>query len=267
MDPVAFGIVKGEVQRLPLKDDKVKAIAYAQGYFYAEQVGELMRLFSFDDGRLKGLQACVGKMFPATCAGLIPILAAFNFDNNKVSALELVSVQVTDPLNFLVFDSVFPYKNERQRVRGIMQRRATMGPPQPPAATNPAIAGNPYPYGRPNPSVDPNDPLFRAADKAVTGAVNIVEGACGALFGRPAQRGAVIQRPVAYQTTTTSYVPPPGAGGVQVVHVPPGATVTTIPPAARYPQQAYAPGTYPTGQAPPPYQAQPGYPAPPQYKY
>ena len=263
MDPTSFGIVKGEVQRLPFKDDKVKAIAYAQGNFYAEQVGELMREFSFDDGRLKALQACVGKMLPATCAGLIPLLRAFNFDNNKVSALELVSVKVVDPLNFLVLNDVFPYINERERVRNIMQRRATMVPPQPPPPVNPAVAGNPYPYGRPNPTVDPSDPVFRVADKAVTGAFNIVEGACGALFGRPAQRGAVVQRPVAYQTTT--YVSPPG-GGVQVVSVPRGATVTTIPPAAPYPQQAYRPaGPYPVSQAPPPYQPQPGYPAPPRY--
>ena len=71
MDPTSFGMVKGEVQRLPFKDDKVKAIAYAQGYFYAEQVGELMREFGFDDDRLRGLQACVGKMLPATCAVLV----------------------------------------------------------------------------------------------------------------------------------------------------------------------------------------------------
>lgn len=266
MDPTSFGIVKGEVQRLPYKDDKVNAIAFAQGNFYSEQVAELLRGFSFDDGRLKGLQACVGKMLPATCAGIIPILRTFSFDTNKVSALELVTGQVTDPLNFLVFNEVFPYINERNRVRNIMQRRATMGPPQAPVAVNPALAGNPYPYGRPKPSVDPNDPLYKVADKAVTGAVNIVEGACGALFGRPQPRGGtvIVQRPVAYQTTT-SYVTPPGAG-VQVVHVPPGATVTTIPPAAPYPRQAYPAGTYPMGQAPPPYQPQGGYPTQPQWK-
>ena len=65
MDPTSFAIVRGEVQRLPLKDDKVKAIAYAQGNLYAEQVAELMRAFSFDDGRLKGIQACVGKDAPS----------------------------------------------------------------------------------------------------------------------------------------------------------------------------------------------------------
>lgn len=260
MDPTSFAIVRGEVLRLPLKDDKVKAIAYAQGNLYAEQVAELMRAFSFDDGRLKGIQACVGKMLPATCVGLIPILRTFSFDTNKVSALELLSVQVTDPLNFVVFNEVLPYVNERERARNIMQRRATMGPPVVPPAVNPAMVGNPYPYGRPNPSVDPNDPLFRAADKAVTGAVNVMEGAAHALFGRPQPRtGAVIvQRPVAYQTTT-SYVAPPGAG-VQIVRVPPGATVTTIPPAAPYPQQAYPAGSYPMGQAPPPYYPQGGYP-------
>ena len=266
MDPTSFGIVKGEVQRLPFKDDKVKAIAYAQGNFYSEQVGELLREFSFDDGRLKGLQACVGKMLPATCAGIIPILRAFSFDTNKVSALELVSAQVTDPLNFVVFNEVFSYINERNRVRNIMQRRATMGPPQPPAPVNPAMLGNPYPYGRPKPSVDPNDPLFRVADQAVTGAVNVVGGACNALFGRPQPRGGavIVQRPVAYQTTT-SYVTPPNAG-VQFVHVPPGATVTTIPPAATYPRQAYPMGTYPMGQAPPTYQPPGSYPAQPQWK-
>lgn len=259
MDPTSFGMVKGEVQRLPFKDDKVKAIAYAQGYFYAEQVGELMREFGFDDDRLKGLQACVGKMMPATCVGIFPILKAFSFDKNKIQALELVAVQVTDPLNFLVFNDVFPFMKDRERVRVIMQRRASMPPPQPPVGVNPAMVGNPYPYGRPKPSLDPNDPVYRAVDSAVSGVASAVDSACGALFGRPSRPGAVIvQRPVAYQTTTTAYVTPPGAG-VQVLHVPPGATVTTIPPAAPG-YQPYPQGTYPMGQAPPPYQPG-GYPA------
>ena len=254
MDPTSFGIVKGEVQRLPLKDDKVKAIAYAQGHFYAQQVGELLRQFSFDDGRLKGLQACVGKMLPATCVGIFPILRAFSFDNNKVQALELIAVQISDPLNFQVFNEVIPVLRDRERVRVIMQRRATMGPPQMPAPMNPAMAGNPYPYGRPKASVDPNDPLYRAVDNAMGSAVNgvfsAVDSACGALFGRPSRPGAVIvQTPVAYKTTSTAYVVPPGSG-VQVLHVPLGATVQTVTPAA-------SPGTYPVGQAPPPYQPYP----------
>lgn len=252
MDPTSFGMVKGEVQRLPFKDDKVKAIAYAQGYFYAEQVGELMREFGFDDDRLKGLQACVGKMLPATCASVTSILRAFSFDKNKIQALELVVIQVTDPLNFLVFNDVFSFMKDRQRVSVIMQRRASMPPPQPPAFVNPAVAGNPYPYGRPKPSVDPNDPLYRAVDGAVSGVASVVDSACGALFGRPSRPGAVVvQRPVAYQTTATTYVTPPGPG-VQILNVPPGATVTTIPQAAPG-YQHYPHGSYPMGQAPPPY--------------
>ena len=257
MDPISFGIVKGEVQRLPLKDDKVKAIAYAQGHFYAEQVGELLREFSFDDGRLKGLQACVGKMLPATCVGIFPILRAFSFDNNKVQALELVALQLTDPLNFQVFNEVISVLKDRERVRIIMQRRATMGPPQMPAPMNPTLAGNPYPYGRPQASMDPNDPLitYRAVDNAlgsaVNGACSAVNSACDALFGRPSRPGAVIvQRPVAYKTTTTAYVVPPGSG-MQVLNVPPGATVQTI-------SSSTSPGTtYLVGQAPPPYQPYP----------
>ncbi|XP_015756320.1 PREDICTED: proline and serine-rich protein 1-like [Acropora digitifera] len=265
MDPAAFGIVKGEVQRLTFKDDKVNAISFAQGHFYAEQVAQLMKMFSFDDGRLKGLQACVGKMLPVTCVAIIPILKAFSFDKNKVSALELIAVQITDPLNFHAFNEVFPYINERDRVRNIMQKRATMGPPQPPVI-NPALAGNPYPYGKPRPSVDPDDSLYKAADRAFTGAVNVVEGAASMLFGRPQQRGVVVQRPatVSYQTTT-SYVTPPGTG-VQVVHLPPGASVATITPSAPYPRQPYVAGSYPVGQMPPPYQPHGGYPTQPQWK-
>ncbi|KAJ7370144.1 protein of unknown function (DUF4476) [Desmophyllum pertusum] len=270
MDPVSFGIVKGEVQRLPFKDDKVKAIAYAQGYLYAEQVGELMREFSCDDDRLKGLQACVGKMLPASCVGIFTILKAFNLDKNKVQALELVAVQVTDPLNYIVFNDVFPFVNDRARARVIMQRRATMAPPQAPVM-NPAMAGNPYPYGRPKAAVDPNDPVYRAVDNAVTGVCSVVDSACGALFGRPSRPGAVIQRPVTYQTTTTAYVTPPGSG-VQVLHVPQGATVQTIPTVAPvyqpYPYQVvqgHLPGTYTVGQAPPPYQPRAGYQAYPAY--
>ena len=255
MDPTSFGIVKGEVQRLPFKDDKVKAIAYAQGHFYAEQVGELLRVFSFDDGRLKGLQACVGKMFPATCVGVFPILRAFSFDNNKVQALELMAVQITDPLNFMVFNEVITNLKDRERVRIIMQRRASMAPPQMPAPVNAAVAGNPYPYGRPKATVDPNDPAIRVMENAVSGVCSAVDSACGALFGRPSRPGAVVQRPVAYQTTTTAYVAPPGAG-VQILHVPPGATVQTIPQAPPV-YQAHPPGTYTVGQAPPPYQPYP----------
>ena len=259
MDPISFGIVKGEVQRLPFKDDKVKAIAFAQGHFYAEQVGELLREFGFDDGRLRGLQACVGKMLPATCGGILPILRAFSFDNNKVQAIELVAVQIVDPLNFLVCNAAISNLRDRERVRIIMQRRATMAPPQMPAPINPALAGNPYPYGRPKATVDPNDPVIRAVDSAVSGAVSgvcsAVDSACGALFGRPSRPGAVVQRPVAYQTTTTAYVAPPGTG-VQILNVPPGATVQTIPPAVPG-YQPHPPGSYPVGQAPPPYQPYP----------
>ena len=266
MDPTAFGIVKGEVQRLPFKDDKVKAIAYAQGCFYAEQVGELMREFNFDDDRLRGLQACVGKMLPATCVGVLPILKAFSFGKNKLQALELVAVQVIDPLNYVVFNDVFSFSKERNRACEIMQRRANMGLPQ--AHPQTYVGGNPYPYGRPNPSVDPNDPLYRAVDKAV-------DGVCSALFGRP-QPGLVVQRPVAYQTTTTYVTPPSGVQGLQV---PPGATVTTMAPPGTYLPYAYQgvpPGSYPVGgapppgypygQAPPPYQPAAGYPTQPQWK-
>lgn len=256
MDPTSFGIVKGEVQRLPFKDDKVKAIAYAQGLFYAEQVGELLREFGFDDGRLKGLQACVGKMLPATCAGILPILRAFSFDNNKVQALELIAVQITDPLNFLVFNEAISMVKDRERAKVIMQRRASMGPPQMPPPINQAVAGNPYPYGRPKATVDPNDPVIRAMDSAVSGVCSAVDSVSGALFGRPGRPGAVIQRPVAYQTTTTAYVAPPGTG-VQILHVPPGATVQTIPPPAPGYQPQGGPGFYPVGQAPPPYQPYP----------
>lgn len=272
MDPTSFAVVRAEVSRLPFKDDKIKAIAYAQGYFYAEQVGELICYFSFDDDKLKALQSCVGKMLPATCAGMLPILKAFSFDKNKIQAFELICGMVTDPRNYVVFNDAFPFSRERQRVRDIMERRALMPPPQVhvPPGYNPNIPGNPYPYGKPNPRVDPNDPLYRAVDSGV----NLAANAVSALLG-PSHRstGAVLTRPVGYQTSvTTTYPPgtyppgtyPPGvypSGYVAQPYQYPAQTATTyvvgtVPP----------PPAYPTGQAPPPGQyAPPRHPSYPHY--
>lgn len=253
IDPTAFQIVKQEVFRHPFKDDKVRAIAYAQGCFSSEQVSELMSAFNFDDDKMKGLQACVGKMLPAMCVATVPILRQFSFSKNQISALELLAGHITDPLNYIVFNEVFSFISDRNKVREIMSRRAAMGgPAQGPGVYMQASPGNPYPYGTPNYTVNPNYPMYRLVDKTA----NFVAGEVGALLGtRRNYGGAVLSRPV-----TTTVMAPQGA---QVVIQPqPGQTIITAPAAAAYPIGAqhppppgyqYPPGYYSIPQPPPPY--------------
>ena len=258
IDPTAFQIVKQEVFRHPFKDDKVRAIAYAQGCFSAEQVAELMSAFNFDDDKMKGLQACVGKMLPAMCVATVPILRQFSFSKNQISTLELLAGHITDPLNYIVFDEVFSFISDRNKAREIMTRRAAMGgPARGPGVYTQASPGNPYPYGTPNYAVNPNDPVYRLVDKTA----NFVAGEVGALLGtRRNYGGAVLSRPVA-----TTVMAPPGA---QVLIQPqPGQTVMTAPVTAAYPVGAHPPpppaaAAYPTGAQPPP---PPGYHYPPGY--
>lgn len=238
MDPTAFATVKYEVRRLPCIEDKIQAVVYAQGNLYAEQVAELLNETSFDEDKMKLLQSACPKMLPASCIGILPILRTFRSDNKRVQAVELVSRQVTDPLNFPVLNEVFPYARERDTIRGIMTRQASTAPPPPPPTVVHTV-GNPYPYGRPTPRVDPNDPVYRMAEKTV----DVVAGGIASMIAPRSRPGVVVNRPgaVVYQTTTVASGPP----GVQVIQTGPGYQP--------------APGTqyvYTAQHAPPPYPQQ-----------
>jgi len=252
MDPTAFAIVKNEVRRLPFVDDKIQAIVYAQGNLYAEQVGDLLMydVANYDDDKMRVLQAAAPKMLPASCLGIITILRAFRSDKKKVQAVQLLSRQITDPMNFHVWNEVFPYQQERDTIRGIMTRQASAGVPPSPPNNHVQYAGNPYPYGLPRPKVDPNDPVYRAVDKTVDIVAGGIASAANLIAPRPAARGVVISRPgaVVYQTTTVSSYPNVSVSnpspGVQVIQTgpppPPGAVqYTVVNTPSPYPQQQY----------------------------
>lgn len=258
IDPFAFQIVKQEVFRHPFKDNKVKAIAYAQGCFSSEQVAELLTAFNFDDDKLKGLQACIGKMLPAMCVATLPILRQFKFSKNQVSALELLAGHILDPMNYIVFNEVFAFINDRNKVKEIMSKRAAIGgPAQGPGVFTQPSQGNPYPYGTPNYSANPIDPVYRVVDRTA----QFVAGEVGSILGRrQAYGGAVLGQPAA-----TTVISPPGA---QVVFQPqPGHTVVATsgvavstpyslgaqpPPPTAYGYQ-YPPGYSGASYPPPPY--------------
>lgn len=252
MDPTAFAIVKSEVRRLPFVEDKIQAVVYAQGNLYAEQVGDLLvfDVNAYDDDRMRFLQAAAAKMLPASCLGIITILRAFRSDSKKVQAVQLLSRHITDPLNFQVWNEVFPYQQERDTVRGIMTRQASSVPPAAPTTTV-QYAGNPYPHGRPRPRVNPDDPVYKLVDKSVDVVASGISAAANVIAPRPSHRGAVVARPgaVIYQTTAVNSYPNVAvvnpAPGVQVIQTgpppPPGAvryTVVNAPPPP-YPQQQY----------------------------
>ena len=247
MDPSTFAIVKSEVRRLPFVDDKIQAIVYAQGNLYAEQVGDLLlNDVGYEDDKMRFLQSAASKMLPASCIGIITILRAFTSDSKKVQAVQLLSRHITDPMNFQVWNEVFPYSKERDTVRGIMTRQASIVPPAPPSPSV-VVVGNPYPYGRPKPRVNPDDPVYRLVDKTVDVVASGIASAI-APRGRP---GIVVNRPgVVYQTTTVANVNYPNvavanpAPGIQVIQTgppPPPGSVQYVygaqPPP--YPQQQY----------------------------
>ncbi|XP_044144279.1 proline and serine-rich protein 1 isoform X1 [Bufo gargarizans] len=153
MDKKSFEIVLDEVRKAVSTDYKVKALEHVQGYFSCEQVVELLRYFSWSVPQLKAVKAMQLKMVAIPAAKVVNILNCFTFSKDRLSALELLALNIHDASNYKPVEELFKTNlSEKKRCRRILEQAAKRGCKAPNAMISSCgiIPGNPYPKGRPS---------------------------------------------------------------------------------------------------------------------
>ncbi|KAM8975651.1 proline and serine-rich protein 1 isoform 1-T1 [Pelodytes ibericus] len=153
MDKKSFEMVLDEVRKAVLTDYKVKALEYVHGYFSSEQVVELLRYFSWAEPQLKAVKAMQQKMVAIQSAKVVNILNCFTFSKDRLSALELLAVNILDATNYRPIEDLFKVNlTEKKRCRRILEQASKSGckAPNPMISSCGMIPGNPYPKGKPS---------------------------------------------------------------------------------------------------------------------
>ncbi|XP_075055132.1 proline and serine-rich protein 1 isoform X4 [Mixophyes fleayi] len=153
MDKKSFEMVLDEVRKAVMTEYKVKALDYVHGYFSCEQVVELLRYFSWAEPQLKAVKALQHKMVAIPAAKVVNILNCFTFSKDRLSALELLAVNILDASNYRPVEELFKInQTEKKRCRRILEQAAKSGCKAPNAMISSCgmIPGNPYPKGRPS---------------------------------------------------------------------------------------------------------------------
>nr|DBA32582.1 TPA: hypothetical protein GDO54_000364 [Pyxicephalus adspersus] len=153
MDKKSFEIVLDEVRKAVMTEYKVKALEYVHGYFSCEQVVELLRYFSWAEPQLKAVKAMQHKMVAIPAAKVVNILNCFTFSKDRLSALELLAVNILDATNYRPIEELFKINlTEKKRCRRILEQASKSGCKAPNAMISSCgmIPGNPYPKGRPS---------------------------------------------------------------------------------------------------------------------
>ncbi|XP_063807943.1 proline and serine-rich protein 1 isoform X6 [Pseudophryne corroboree] len=153
MDKKSFEMVLDEVRKAVMTEYKVKALDYVHGYFSCEQVIELLRYFSWAEPQLKAVKALQHKMVAIPAAKVVNILNCFTFSKDRLSALELLAVNILDASNYRPVEELFKINlTEKKRCRRILEQAAKSGCKAPNAMISSCgmIPGNPYPKGKPS---------------------------------------------------------------------------------------------------------------------
>lgn len=153
MDKKSFEMVLDEVRKAVMTEYKVKALEYVHGYFSCEQVVELLRYFSWAEPQLKAVKAMQHKMVAIPAAKVVNILNCFTFSKDRLSALELLALNILDASNYRPVEELFKTNlTEKKRCRRILEQAAKSGCKAPNAMISSCgmIPGNPYPKGRPS---------------------------------------------------------------------------------------------------------------------
>ncbi|KAE8627249.1 hypothetical protein XENTR_v10006918 [Xenopus tropicalis] len=153
MDKKSFEMVLDEVRKAVMTDYKVKALEYVHGYFSCEQVVELLRYFSWAEPQLKAVKAMQHKMVAIPAAKMVNILNCFTFSKDRLSALELLALNILDASNYRPIEDIFKISHaEKKRCRKILDQAAKSGCKAPNAMISSCgmIPGNPYPKGKPS---------------------------------------------------------------------------------------------------------------------
>ncbi|XP_077154288.1 proline and serine-rich protein 1 isoform X1 [Ranitomeya variabilis] len=153
MDKKSFEMVLDEVRKAVVTDYKVKALESVHGYFSCEQVVELLRYFSWSVPQLKAVKAMQHKMVAIPAVKVVNILNCFTFSKDRLSALELLAVNIHDASNYKPIEELFKInQTEKKRSRRILEQAVKRGCKAPNAMISSCgmIPGNPYPKGRPS---------------------------------------------------------------------------------------------------------------------
>ncbi|KAM4700001.1 proline and serine-rich protein 1 isoform 2-T2 [Discoglossus pictus] len=153
MDKKSFEMVLDEVRKAVMTDYKVKALEYVHGYFSSEQVIELLRYFSWAEPQLKAVKAMQHKMVAIPAPKVVNILNCFTFSKDRLSALELLAVNILDASNYRPIEDLFKTNiTEKKRCRRILEQATKSGCKAPNAMISSCgmIPGNPYPKGKPS---------------------------------------------------------------------------------------------------------------------
>ncbi|XP_068123207.1 proline and serine-rich protein 1 isoform X4 [Hyperolius riggenbachi] len=153
MDKKSFEMVLDEVRKAVMTEYKVKALEYVHGYFSCEQVIELLRYFSWAEPQLKAVKAMQHKMVAIPATKVVNILNCFTFSKDRLSALELLAINILDATNYKPVEELFKTSlTEKKRCRRILEQAAKSGCKAPNAMISSCgmIPGNPYPKGRPS---------------------------------------------------------------------------------------------------------------------
>ncbi|XP_073518679.1 proline and serine-rich protein 1 isoform X2 [Phyllobates terribilis] len=238
MDKKSFEMVLDEVRKAVVTDYKVKALENVHGYFSCEQVVELLRYFSWSVPQLKAVKAMQHKMVAIPAVKVVNILNCFTFSKDRLSALELLAVNIHDASNYKPIEELFKInQTEKKRSRRILEQAVKRGCKAPNAMISSCgmIPGNPYPKGRPSRThgIFPGTPIKKEGEDTNEG-----KGIAARILGpcKPPPSTYNPHRPVPYP-------------------IPPCRPHPTIAPSA-YVNGALAANLTP-GSLPPPYSSNP----------
>ncbi|XP_075707863.1 proline and serine-rich protein 1 isoform X2 [Rhinoderma darwinii] len=174
MDKKSFEMVLDEVRKAVVTDYKVKALEHVHGYFSCEQVVELLRYFSWSVPQLKAVKAMQTKMVAIPATKVVNILNCFTFSKDRLSALELLAVNIHDASNYKPIEELFKINlTEKKRCRRILEQATKRGCKAPNAMISSCgmIPGNPYPKGRPSRTngIFPGTPIKKEGEETNEG--------------------------------------------------------------------------------------------------
>ncbi|XP_066438598.1 LOW QUALITY PROTEIN: proline and serine-rich protein 1 [Eleutherodactylus coqui] len=174
MDKKSFEMVLDEVRKAVVTDYKVKALEHVHGYFSCEQVVELLRYFSWSVPQLKAVKAMQNKMVAIPATKVVNILNCFTFSKDRLSALELLAVNIHDSSNYKPIEELFKTNlSEKKRCRRILEQAVKRGCKAPNAMISSCgmIPGNPYPKGRPSRThgIFPGTPIKKEGEETGEG--------------------------------------------------------------------------------------------------
>ncbi|XP_058887239.1 proline and serine-rich protein 1 [Acipenser ruthenus] len=153
MDKKSFEIVLDEIRKCVLTEQRTKAIEHVHGYFSSEQVTELLKYFSWADPQIKAVKALQHKMVAVPTTKVANILNCFTFSKDKLVALELIALNISDAHNYRPIEDLFRFHlPEKKRCRRILEQASKVGCKAPVAMISSCgmIPGNPYPQGKPS---------------------------------------------------------------------------------------------------------------------